>query len=281
MHVQVNGTRLFFDVDGARYVPDGPRLREKPTLLLLHGGPGFDHSTFKPDFGRALGDVAQVVYLDHRGQGRSDRDAPANLTLAQWADDVRVFCDTLGIDKPIVMGNSFGGMVAMAYAARHPEHPSKLIFSSTSARMMWPRMWAKFEQLAGPEIRAIAETFWMEPSATTLAPYASRVMPIYNRKTRDPEATLRTITSYEVLFHFAAGEQKDMNLLPGLAGVTAPTLVLGGEEDPVCPIENQADIVDALTAAEVRFERFAGCGHGVFRDDPAAAFRVIREFIAA
>src|SRR5207244_3479864 len=150
-----------------------------------------------------------------------------------WADDVRGFCDTVGIDRPIVMGNSFGGMVAMAYAARHPEHPGKLVFSSTSARMMWPRMWAKFEQLAGPEIRAIAETFWMEPSAETLAPYSARVMPMYTRMPRDPDATSRTVHNYDVLFHFAAGEQKVMNLLPGLARVTAPTLVLGGEEDPV------------------------------------------------
>ena len=44
MHVSVNGVRLFFDVEGAKLVPDGPSMREKPTLLLLHGGPGFDHS---------------------------------------------------------------------------------------------------------------------------------------------------------------------------------------------------------------------------------------------
>jgi pimeloyl-ACP methyl ester carboxylesterase len=44
MWVRVNGVRLFFDVEGAGLVPDGPRMREKPTLVLLHGGPGFDHS---------------------------------------------------------------------------------------------------------------------------------------------------------------------------------------------------------------------------------------------
>ena len=44
MHIMVNGARLYFDVEGAGLVPDGPRMREKPTLLLLHGGPGFDHS---------------------------------------------------------------------------------------------------------------------------------------------------------------------------------------------------------------------------------------------
>jgi pimeloyl-ACP methyl ester carboxylesterase len=50
MHVFINGVRLFFDVEGAKLVPDGPAMREKPTLLLLHGGPGFDHSIYKPAY---------------------------------------------------------------------------------------------------------------------------------------------------------------------------------------------------------------------------------------
>lgn len=53
--------RLFVDVEGASLVPDGPALRVKPTLILLHGGPGYDHSGFKPAFS-ALADVAQIVY---------------------------------------------------------------------------------------------------------------------------------------------------------------------------------------------------------------------------
>ena len=71
MYVTVNGARLFFDVEGLGLVPDGPRMRQRPTVLLLHGGPGFDHTMYKPAFS-ALAEVAQVIYYDHRGQGRSD-----------------------------------------------------------------------------------------------------------------------------------------------------------------------------------------------------------------
>ena len=60
MRVVVNGVRLFFDVDGASLVPDGAVMRERPTLLLLHGGPGLDHSIYKPAFS-TLTDIAQVV----------------------------------------------------------------------------------------------------------------------------------------------------------------------------------------------------------------------------
>ena len=126
MHVSVNGVRLFFDVEGAKLVPDGPVMREKPTLLLLHGGPGFDHSIYRPAYS-ALSDLVQIVYLDHRGNGRSEEGPRESWNLAQWGDDVRAFCDTLDIVRPIVLGASFGGMVAMSYATRHPGHPSRLV----------------------------------------------------------------------------------------------------------------------------------------------------------
>src|ERR1700674_5895877 len=96
--VQIGDIRLFFDVEGSKLRPKGLAMCEVPPLLLLHGGPGFDHSGFKPDFAQ-LADVAQVVYLDHRGSGRSDRGSVERWKLNQWADDVRSFCDTLEIEK--------------------------------------------------------------------------------------------------------------------------------------------------------------------------------------
>ena len=124
MHITVNGARLFFDVRGEKLVPVGPRMVERPTLILLHGGPGGDHSMFRPRFDD-LSDIAQIIYLDHRGNGRSERRTPDEWTLAQWGDDVKTFCDLLGIEKPIVLGYSFGGMVLQAYATRHPAHPAR------------------------------------------------------------------------------------------------------------------------------------------------------------
>lgn len=280
MHVGVNGTRLFFDVEGAKWIPDGKQMRERPTLVLLHGGPGFDHTSYKPEFSR-LADVAQVVYLDHRGQGRSDKGRPEDWTLDQWADDVRGFCDALGIEKPIVLGNSFGGMVAMRYAARHPEHPGKLIFSSTSARQNVDRIVSRFEERGGAEVAALARAFWEKPCAETLGPYAKSAFPVYTRSGNlgDPDSSARTIWAMDVLFHFAAGENASMNLLPGLARIQCPTLLLAGDLDPVCPIEDALEIAEATPDEHLCFERFADCGHGVFRDDPERGFGVIREFV--
>jgi proline iminopeptidase len=132
MHVSVNGVRLFFDVEGAKFAPEGPIMRERPTLLMLHGGPGADHSIYRPAYS-ALSDLAQIIYLDHRGNGRSDDGPRESWNLAQWGDDVRAFCDALGIADPIVFGASFGGMIALSYATRHPAHPAKLVLISTEA----------------------------------------------------------------------------------------------------------------------------------------------------
>src|ERR671923_1397551 len=110
MRVEVGGTELWFDVDGAALVPAGDRMRRRPTVVLLHGGPGsFDHSYFKPEFGR-LAKAAQVVYLDLPGHGRSEWGDPADWSFDLAADAVRDFCDTLGIAEPVVYGHSLGAM---------------------------------------------------------------------------------------------------------------------------------------------------------------------------
>jgi pimeloyl-ACP methyl ester carboxylesterase len=286
MHVLVNGVRLFFDVEGAKLVPDGPAMREKPTLLLLHGGPGFDHSTFKPIYS-ALTDVAQVVYLDHRGNGRSDPGPQDKWTLAQWGDDVRAFCDALGIVKPIVLGVSFGGMVAMAYATRHPDHPSKLILVSTEAKggSYLEQRVAMFEKLGGPEVGALARRRFLESQGTDpalLAAWIKLAFPHYVRKPRDPDAGSRTVARPDVLqwFNKLGGESRRFDMLADLGRIKCPTLVLGGEDDPMTPIESQADIAAALPKHLVRFERFANAGHGVVPDSRERGLALIREFVS-
>ncbi|HTY18704.1 MAG TPA: alpha/beta fold hydrolase [Myxococcota bacterium] len=278
MRISIGDCRLFVDVEGAKLVPDGPAMREKPTLLLLHGGPGFDHSSYKPSFS-VLADAAQLVYYDHRGNGRSDRSSAERWNLAQWGDDVVALCDALGIEKPVVLGQSFGGMVAMAYAVRHPDHPGKLILSSTTARHRLDRVLAAFERLGGAEAREAARCYWEKPGAGTLPDYARLCFPLYSKTPRDPAADARTAWNFDVMFAFGGGEDRTFDLLPELGKVRCPTLVLGGEDDPICPIDDQADIAAALPASRVRFERFPGCGHGVFRDDPTRGFAVIRDFV--
>ena len=283
MKVDIGDVQLFFDVEGAKLVPDGPQMREKPTLLLLHGGPGFDHSHLKPAFS-ALSDVAQLVYVDHRGQGRSDRSNPEQWHLTQWADDIRAFCRALSIEQPVILGLSFGGFVAQTYALRYPKQLSKLILASTTAHMRVDRILVAFERLGGHEARDVAARFWGHADdPAVFEPYISTCFPLYNQTPQGTAMVTRSVMNRAVLSHFFRpdGEGCQFNFLPDLGRIRCPTLVLVGEEDPVTPPADAAEMVAALPPDLVRFERFAGCGHGVERDDPEAACRVIREFLLA
>jgi pimeloyl-ACP methyl ester carboxylesterase len=278
MHITVNDTRLFFDVEGAKLVPDGPTMREKPSLILLHGGPGVDHSLYKPTFS-AFADIAQVIYLDLRGQGRSARSSPDYWRLSTWADDLRAFCDALAIEKPIVLGESAGGWVALAYATRYPEHPGKLILASTSARQSLGRILAAFERLGGKDAQEAARVYLEMPNLDTWKDYARICLPLYFKTQQDPNKLLRSQRNPELLFFFFSHELKTMNFLPALAQVQCPTLVLAGEEDPITPAEDVEDIVSALPPHLVRFERFADPRqHGV-SDGHEQSLQMIREFI--
>ncbi len=284
MYLTVNGAKLFFDTVGPHLAITAEGPKAKPALLVLHGGPGFDHWGMRFFFDR-FADIAQVVYLDHRGNGRSrggNASDPTLWTLAQWADDIRGFCDALGIERPIVLGQSFGGMVAQAYAARHPGHAAGLIFSSTSAAMQLEDVLDGFEALGGAEARAVAARFWTHASEADIADYLRLCTPLYNTTPRDPATAVGGIAQWDVFRHFSlpAGEIWKMDLRPGLAAVSSPTLVLTGDTDPVTPAARSAEIFAALRPEIGRYVEMPGTGHGTFRDAPGATEVLLRDFIA-
>jgi len=80
MRAKIRDTKIYFDVEGAGLVPEGAAMRERPVAFLSHGGPGADHTGFKPVLS-PLAAHMQLVYFDHRGHGRSARSDPATYTL--------------------------------------------------------------------------------------------------------------------------------------------------------------------------------------------------------
>ncbi|WP_437974063.1 alpha/beta fold hydrolase [Sorangium sp. So ce295] len=279
MRVQTGDVRLFFDVEGAKLVPEGPAMRERPTVILLHGGPGGDHTEFVP-FGSALAEVAQVVYLDHRGCGRSDRSGPERWNLETWADDVRAFCDALEIERPVVLGNSFGGMVAQAYAARYPDYPGKLILTSTTAKLRLDRMLAVFERLGGPQAADIARRFFADPMPN-FHDYIRVCLPLYRQSPPEEDALRRAVLHLDVGGYFVAGEMQTYDLRADLARVRCPTLVLSGDLDPFATTADARDLVAALPRELVQARSFPHAGHAVLDDARDEALATIREFLDA
>jgi len=284
MRVLVNGVRLYFDVEGAGLRPAGDRMIERPTLLLLHGGPGIDHSLYKPAFS-ALTDVAQIVYLDHRGNGRSDHGPREAWTLAQWADDVKDFCDTVGITRPVVYGASFGGMVAMTYATRHADHPAKLVLVSTSAQAAShsDAKVAMFARLGGREAGDLARRRFVDgdTSPEVLRSWLAVALPLYTRTPQDPAAIKRVALNSEATawFNRPGGEGRTFDLLRDLRRIKCPTLVLGGTLDPMLPIECQRNIAAAIRPDLLQYREFESCGHGVVLDVPHEALPLLGRFI--
>ena len=176
-------------------------------------------------------------------------------------------------------------MVTLAYATRHPGHPGKLILVSTEAAgTSHPkRRVALFERLGGPEVGALARRRFIKGKldAADLEAWGRLAFPFYTRTRRHLQAVQRAIRRADVNPWFArqGGEGRTFDFFPELSRIQCPTLVLGGEDDPMTPIECQEDIVAALPAHLVRFERFPNCGHSLIADEPERVFAVIRSFI--
>ncbi len=281
MYVTVNGARLYFDVEGASSVPNGAHMREKPTLVLSHGGPGADHSVYKPFFSQ-LSDIAQIVYYDHRGNGRSAACDQSTWNLAQWGDDLAEFCNVLGIDKPIVLGTSFGGFVAQSYAIRHPGHASKLILISTAAKVKFAAIYDAFERLGGPEVRTISERYWEQPTAELRAQYRGVCVPYYQyskESSMDWISRVQWNDAPAVWFNGPRNEHGHMDFRSKLKRVTCPTLIMAGEEDPITPHVFSQVIADSLPNGVATLRLYPKCGHGVTADCPDEALADLRSFI--
>lgn len=278
MRVRVGDVRIYFEVDGGRLVPDGSTMLERPTMVLLHGGPGFDHNSLRPHLA-PLADVAQLVFLDHRGQGRSDESSPDRWNLDTWIDDIAGFCDVLGIEQPVLFGHSFGGMVAMGVAIRYPELASKLVICDSAAKFRPDRALEMFERLGGEEARAVAERFLSEPSEEHQEEFMAVCYPLYGPVPPDPEARARIVARPVVGIHYFSSEINTFDWFPELRRITCPTLVLVGELDPITPLADSQEIAAAIPDA--RLEVLEGAGHAPFRDRRDDTLAVIRSFVLA
>lgn len=259
-------------------------MAAKPTLVLLHGGPGADHSFFKPEFA-AVADVAQVIYLDQRGSGRSDHGDPGSWTWERWAQDVAGFCRALDIQSPVLVGTSSGGRVAVECAVRHPDLASGLVLDSV---LFEPTSLDDsleiFQRRGGAAAReAAARYLGGDTSPEATAAWLTHALPLYGSASDGGMAAraARALVNGEVRARFRRGECGPLKVTAGdVEKVTCPVLILAGEDDPVTPAAAARHLVSSVQHAAVDLQVFAGVGHGVFRQAPAQAFARLRTFLA-
>ena len=233
---------------------------------------------FRPVFD-PLADVAQVILLDHRGNGRSEFGDPWDWTLVRWGGDVRGFCDALGIEKPVVPGYSFGGFVAQSYAARHPGHAGKLVLYSTAPVLEDGPQLDMFEALGGARARDAAAAHFAAPTKETMAAFRSICFPLYNVKPADPDGKRRMMLNDAVSVAFFQREAPRMDFRPLPGRIECPVLVVAGDRDPRCPLVFSQMLMAGIRPGLARLAVMEGCGHGPHIEEPERVRAVPRAFI--
>src|SRR5580692_2651362 len=285
MYAPIRGTRLYFDIEGAGLVPDGPVMREKPVAFIIHGGPGGDHSGFKPVMS-PLADTAQLVYFDHRGQGRSGladpHGDPQHFTLDENVEDMEALRRHLGLGPIVSIGTSYGGMVAMAHAARHPDAVSHLVLIVTAAHGGFiPRAQQILAERGTAKQQQACEKLWQGAfrTAEEMQHYYAVMGPLYARR-HDPaaaEAGRHRATYAPEPLNRAFGPLgflRRFDLRPELGRITAPTLILAGRHDWICPVEFSEEIHRLIPGSDLRV--FEQSSHSIRADEP----RLMRDAIA-
>jgi proline iminopeptidase len=282
MKARIRDTEIYFDVEGAGLVPDGPRMREKPVAFLIHGGPGADHTSFKPTFS-PLSRKMQLVYFDHRGQGRSARGDRATYTLDNNVEDMEALRQYLGLDQIVVIGASYGGMVALTYASRYPENVSHLIAIVTVADARFlDRAKQILAEKGTEEQQAIAHHLWDGTfrDEAHLREYFQVMGSMYSL-TFDPTSPKnswkRAILASDAINEAFGGFLRTYDVRDQLPKITAPTLVIAGRHDWICPPEFSEEIAQLIPNSDLRI--FEHSGHAVRADEPEALLDAIAGFI--
>ncbi len=283
MRIQLNGTELYIDVDGPELRVVEDRLVEYPTIVVLHGGPGFDQGYLRPGLG-ALRVDAQVVFVDLRGQGRSGRSPIETCTLEQMADDVAELCALLGIGKPIVFGHSAGGFVALHLALRHPGLAGGLVLCDTAPTLAPlpdddpPPSLA--ERSCAETVEVAAQLFGGDFSPETIDAFNRLVAPYYaGPQHMQVPGQLLSLSGFvpDVARHFFGVLAPRYDLRPHLKDINVPTLVIVGRFDWVCP-----PVGSRMLAAELPnalLVEIPAAGHFSFSEEPQAFIDAVRRFL--
>jgi proline iminopeptidase len=281
-YVPVEGARLYF-----RDVGEGP------PLILLHGGPGFDHGYLLPDMDR-LADGFRLLYYDQRGRGQSTWSVPCvAVSLQSELGDLETLRADLRLEQVALLGHSWGGLLAMEYALRHPERVSHLILLNTC-----PASYDDFQvfeqQLAARDSKDAERMHELESlpayAEGDLETRAAYYRLYFGETLRPPELRERLIAQLQVgwtkesvltaratasrLFPETV-QMPGYNLLPQLTRLRVPTLILHGDYDFV-PLTSAVHIAEAIPGARLVVLR--DCGHFSYLERPAEVREALSEF---
>ncbi len=260
-------------------------------LLVLSGGPGFSSEYMRPVAER-LSRTCRCILLDQRGTGRSHMEAitPQNMTLALCIADLDALRESLHLERWSLLGHSWGGMLAMAYAAAHPDRVDALLLIGPGGTDL------SFRSYFGDNIRMRllpedleASTHWHDPTVLAADPRRAAVeqlkamLPgyVYNRafvaglrQAFTPEG----FTSEVFRTLMADLEKQGYDLHLPLQRFHRPTLILQGRQDPV----GEATALrthEIIAGSTLRWVEKSG--HFPWVEQPEATYTALEEFLRA
>ncbi len=291
MYVSIGDTKLFFEVYGSKLTLAGANTKEKPTLIFLHGGAGFfDHSPYV-EFWSRFSDVAEVIFVDLRGSGRSLCSDVETWNLKQWGQDVYSFCQALNIEKPVVGGISYGGIVAMSYNIQYPDHPAGLILTDTDVHIDRAHMLHLVEGKLREKNKPVAEGLivtnqFLDGPLTEeiLSKYFYNVLTLFGAPVEvlddfslcDPK-----FTNFHLGEYFLNGELLTFDYRNQLKTTQCPVLFLSGDQGPMHSLKTAKELIAAFPEGKIQYKFFKDAKPACYEAEPKVAEKLITDFIVS
>ncbi len=275
-YLTVNGANLYYKTMG-----------EGEPVLILHGGPGMDHSYLLPQM-EELAKTNRLIFFDQRSSGLSTGIVDSsNMSIDVMVEDIESFRKEFNLGKMNLMSHSWGGLLAMFYAVKYPENLNSLIFvgsiSASSAyripaSQILQRRFSLKEEIARRTLTLSPEFQAADPEALT-----KFFRMIYKRTFYDTskvsDLTLKFSDDYREKNQKTALLSKDLSnydIHSKLSAITCPTLLLYGDYDPQ-PLEAVQKLQESISGSElVVIEK---SGHFPYIETPGEFFGHIRDFL--
>lgn len=282
----------YLSAGGARlYYRD---IGEGQPIIVLHGGPDFDHNYLVPEMDR-LAESFRLLYYDQRGRGKSAEGVRVeDVSIISEMDDLGALQADFGVEPAAILGHSFGGLLAVEYATRHPERVSHLILMNT-APLSHREMLLFREHLRN--LRSVDDIETMERLSASAAfergsldaeaeyyrihfnvavPNPGHVEEIVGRlRSNFTEETVRLARAIEERLYDETWNHVEYDLLPLLGQLDIPALVIHGDRDFV-PVEVAARIAEAIPGAVLLVLPY--CGHFAYLEYPDRVHEDIADF---
>lgn len=248
------------------------RVGEGRPLYVVHGGPGLDHSHFRPWLD-PLSTSAEVVFYDQHGCGRSSRPERWDFGLDGWVDEIDALRRALGHESIVLFGHSFGALLAVLHALRFPEHIRGLVLCSGPSVFDYDGVpWSAEQRASLQAFRDVSDETFRQRWLASASQYFHHYNPVI-------EYEMDSRARYSARANNHGFQSLDgLDVRPHRAKLVTPTLVLMGRHDAAVAPEQTLKLARDIPSA--RLHVFQESGHLPFIEENEEFLEVVRSFLA-